>query len=238
VKTFKHLYPQIHAFENLETAFRKARRGKRHKPSVASFEINLGEELLALQEELETETYQPGPYTHFHLYDGKPRRISAAPFRDRVVHHALCNLIEPIWEARFIHDSYACRKGKGAHAAVERYQGWARRYTYALKMDVEKYFPSIDRDILKEKLRQRVKDRNVLSLLDRIIDTGPLTRGAAPFFPGDDLFALDRPTGIPIGNLTSQLFSNVYLGELDRFVKQELRWKPYLRYMDDILLFG
>ena len=125
MKTYKNLYPQIYAFENLEQAFRKARRGKRHKPNVAAFEFNLDLELLQLQDELQAETYRPGGYRHFTIYDGKPRRISAAPFRDRVVHHALCNVTEPIWDeapdrARFIRDSYACRVGKGTHAALDR----------------------------------------------------------------------------------------------------------------------
>ena len=118
MKTYKHLYPRLCEFENLYTAFLRARKGKRSRPDVAAFEDNLEAELPQLQAELLDESYQPGPYRHFTIYEGKPRRISAAPFRDRVVHHALCGIVEPIWEARFIHDSYACRRGKGHAQAL------------------------------------------------------------------------------------------------------------------------
>ena len=145
MKTFKNLYPRICAFENLELAFRKARRGKRRRANVAAFEGNLDLELLSLQDELLSGTYRPGGYRHFTLYEGKPRRISAAPFRDRVAHHALCNVIEPIWEARFIHDSYACRAGKGTHAALDRCTYFARRHPYVLQADIVQFFPLVDR---------------------------------------------------------------------------------------------
>ena len=131
------------------------------------------------------------------------------------------NLIEPPLDRTFIHDSYACRRGKGVHAAVDRYQGWARRNAYALKMDVARYFPSIDHEILKEKLRRRIKDARVLALLDRIIDTSPPVEEPPVYFPGDDLLTpLERRRGIPIGNLTSQFLANLYLDDLDHYVKQ------------------
>ncbi len=128
MKTYRNLYPRVWAFENVYAAYRAARKGKRKKPSVAAFEFNQEEELLRLQEELQTKTYQPGPYVSFYIHDPKKRLISAAPFRDRVVHHALCRVIEPIFEARFIHDSYANRVGKGTHRALDRCQQFARRY--------------------------------------------------------------------------------------------------------------
>jgi RNA-directed DNA polymerase len=140
MKTYKELYPGIYAFENLYLAFRKARRGKRSRPDVATFEFDLELELPRLQEELATERFRPGPYRHFTLYERKPRRISAAPFRDRVVHHALVRVIEPIWEARFIFDSYACRTSKGTHAALDRCTHFARRYPFVLQGDMVQFF--------------------------------------------------------------------------------------------------
>ena len=131
MKTHKHLYLQITSFDNLYLAFKAARKGKRARPDIAEFEFNLEENLLKLQEELQEETYTPGKYHNFPIHDPKPRLISAAPFRDRVVHHALCRVIEPLFDRRFIYDTYACRKGKGTHAAIDRARhaaipaGWA-----------------------------------------------------------------------------------------------------------------
>lgn len=168
-------------------ACRKARRGKGRSPGVAWFALDLEKELLEFQRELRDGTYWPGAYRLFQIYERKPRTIAAAPFRDRVVHHAVMNRIEPPLDRTFIHDSYACRRGKGVHAAVDRYQVWSRRNAYALKMDVAKYFPSIDHEILKEKLRRRIKDARVLALLDRIIDTSPPVNEPPVYFPVDDL---------------------------------------------------
>jgi RNA-directed DNA polymerase len=152
MKTYKHLYPQVYDFENLYAAYRAARRGKRAQEAVADFELNAGENLLTLQEELATKTYTPGPYHSFYVHDPKRRLISAAPFRDRVAHHALCRVLEPIWEARFIADSYANRKGKGTHRALDRCQEFARRYPFVLQCDVRQFFPSIDHAILQVQL--------------------------------------------------------------------------------------
>ncbi|MDH5739385.1 MAG: reverse transcriptase domain-containing protein [Nitrospira sp.] len=159
------------SFTNLVRAYRKARRGKRGKRGVAEFGLNLERELLALQRSLREGTYQPGEYRLFTIYERKPRVIAAAPFRDRVVHHVVMQMIEPVLDRTVISDSYACRTGKGVHAAVDRYQAWAQTYRYVLKMDIQQYFPSIDHDLLKEKLRQRIKDARVVDLLDRIIDS-------------------------------------------------------------------
>lgn len=241
MKTFKHLYPRICAFENLELAFRKARRGKRGRPDVAAFEVDMDLELLALQEELVAGAYRPGRYRHFTIYEGKPRRISAAPFRDRVVHHALCNVIEPIWEARFIHDSYACRAGKGTHAALDRCTRFARRYPYVLQADIVQFFPSVDHTVLRELLARYIADAATMTLIDRIIASGAGIHAAGyemQWFPGDDLLAATRPRGLPIGNQTSQFWANVYLNELDQFVKTTLHCPAYVRYCDDLLLFA
>lgn len=204
-KTFKRLYPQVYDVDNLYLAHRKARRGgKRKRPMVAEFEHNLGENLLKLQDELATETYRPRPYHTFTVIERKERTISAAHYRDRVVHHALMNVVQPIFEARFIHDSYACREGKGTHRAIDRAQDFARRHPYALQCDVREFFPSIDHAVLRSQLARRVACAPTLRLIDRILASGAgilVDRYTPVLFPGDDLLALSRPRGLPIGNL-------------------------------------
>jgi RNA-directed DNA polymerase len=239
VKRIGELWAQVVSFGNLLRAYRKARRGKARGAGVAEFGLDLERELLHLQADLASGDYRPGAYRLFTLYERKPRTIAAAPFRDRVVHHALMNLIEPPLDRTFIHDSYACRKGKGAHAAVDRYQRWARRYRYALKMDIARYFPSIDHGLLKQKLRRRIKDEKVLALLDLLIATSPQLAGPVGYFPGDDLLTpIERRTGMPIGNLTSQFFANLYLDDLDHWLKERLGVAAYLRYVDDMAVLG
>lgn len=236
-----HLFAQICSFENLFQAYRKARKGKRSKDQVAAFEYNQEEELLQLQDELLAGTWKPGAYHSFYIHDPKRRLISAAPFRDRVVHHALCRVIEPIWERRFIFDSYANRKNKGTHRAILRCNYFARQYPYVLQCDLEQFFPSIDHAILCARLAKIHPELEVMSLVDRILKSGEgvLTKEyQMHWFPGDDLFAGLRPRGLPIGNLTSQFWANVYLNSFDHFIKRELRCEAYLRYVDDFLLFG
>jgi retron-type reverse transcriptase len=239
LKTFKNLYGKVVAFENLHAAYQAAARGKSGRLDCAAFAYNREGKLLALRRELLDGTYRHGPYREFEVEDPKRRQVKAALFRDRVVHHALCRVIEPIFEARFIADTFACRKGRGTRAALERCRELARRFSkgYVLKADISKFFYSVDHQILLELLRRKIADRRVLSLIREILGSSQDARFRA-YFPGDDLFALERPTGIPIGNLTSQLFSNIYLAELDRHVKQDLRFKPYARYMDDFLFFA
>jgi retron-type reverse transcriptase len=172
------------------------------------------------------------------VHEKKPRFISAAPFRDRVVHHALCQVIEPIFERGFLYDSYACRKGKGTHAAVERASFYARRFQYVLKCDVEKYFPSIDHAVLLDLITERIWDDGALWLIRTILEGSNPQPDALRYFPGDDLFApFERRRGIPIGNQTSQFFANVYLDKLDHYVKEDLRAPGYVRYVDDLLVF-
>ncbi len=241
MKTYKHLYSQIAAFENLRQAFRIAARGKRKRGDVAAFEYHLEPNLLSLQADLHAETYLPGTYFNFRITDPKPRLISAAPFRDRVVHHALCRVIEPLWERRFIYDSYACRVGKGTHAALDRCQRYARCHAYVLKCDIEHFFPSIDHALLYRQFDALIADPPTLRLCQKILDSGAgvhSTSAGPIYFPGDDLFAALRPRGLPIGNLTSQFWANVYLNPLDQFVKRELKCRAYLRYVDDFLLFA
>jgi retron-type reverse transcriptase len=238
MKRLDGLWPQVVAFDNLWRAWRKARRGKSRSHQAVRFELDLEHNLLTLQGELQSGAYRPGRYRLFVIYDRKPRFIAAAPFRDRVVHHAVMNLIEPPLDRRFIFDSYACRQGKGTHRAVARYQSWARRYTYALKLDVQRYFPSIDHAILKAKLRRHIGDEQVLQLLDLIItNSAGINVNEPVYFPGDDLLTpLERLRGIPIGNLTSQFFANLYLNDLDHWIKEILRASAYLRYVDDMVL--
>lgn len=240
MKTYRHLFPQLTALETLYTAFRKARRGKRHRPEVAEFEYDLEDNLLRLQEDLAASTYRPGSYHHFYVRERKLRLISAAPFRDRVVHHALCAVTDPIWEARFIHDTYACRPGKGTHRAVDRAQHFARGRRYVLQGDVHQFFPAIDLAILRHMLARRIADPDVLWLIDLILNGGAGVLApmyTMEWFPGDDLLAACRPRGLPVGNLTSQTWANLYLDSLDQFVKRELKCQAYLRYCDDFLLF-
>ncbi len=239
MKRLGNLWPRVVAFDNLLLAYRKARCGKTRRLEVARFSLNLETELLDLRRTLKNGTYRPGAYRQFTIYERKPRLIAAAPFRDRVVHHAVMNIIEPPLDRRFIYDSYACRKHKGVHAAVARYQGWARRYSYALKVDVARYFPSIDHDVLKTMLRRRIRDKQIIQLLDILIDTSPNNPAPVEYFPGDDLFTpLTRRTGIPIGNLTSQFFANLYLDDFDHYMKQRLGLRAYLRYVDDGIVLG
>ena len=241
MKTFKNLYPQVYGIENLYTAYRDARRGKRDKVQVFEFEFDAGSELNRLHDELRTQTYVPGAYTNFRLHDRKRRLISAAPFRDRVVHHALCNIIEPIFERTFIFDSYANRRGKGTHAALDRAQQFARKYRHVLQSDIVQFFPSIDHAVLRDLLAHPIADERTLWLIDQIIASGAdvhIAQYVMQWFPGDDLFSRTRPRGLPIGNLTSQFWANVYLNELDQFVKRELKCAAYVRYVDDFLLFA
>ncbi len=241
MKTYRNLYPQVCAWDNLYLAYRKARKGKRGKPPAATFEYDLEANLFQLQQELVTKTYTPGAYHSFYIHEPKRRLISAAPFRDRVVHHALCNVIEPIFERSFIHDSYANRVGKGTHRALDRAQQFARRFRYVLQCDLRQFFPSIDHAILRDILARKIADEDVLWLIDRILESGVGVLSEQydmQWFPGDDLLAVNRPRGLPIGNLTSQFWANCYLNPLDHFVKRELRCKGYVRYVDDLLLFA
>jgi hypothetical protein len=224
MKRYGYLFEQIITFDNLVLAAHKTFGGQKSKAVVARMYFHLETEVLRLQEELSAGTYQPRPYRVFEVREPKPRQICAADVRDRVVQHAICNVLGPIFERGMIRDTYACRKDKGSHAAIRRAQELTRRFEYFLQCDVRKYFASVDHVVLKTLLRRKLKDPQVLALLDQII-AHPLPDSAAG-------------KGIPIGNLTSQYFANLYLGELDHFIKERLRVKGYVRYMDDFLIFG
>ena len=232
------LFPGIASFPALEAAARRAARGKRRKPGAAAFLACLEREVLRLERELLAGEWQPGRYVEIAIRDPKPRTVSAAPFRDRVVHHALCAAIEPHFERSFIHDSYANRRGKGTHRAVARYERFRNRFAAVLRGDIFRYFPAMDHAILKSRVRRRIRCERTLRLTDAIIDGSNPQEPVYRYYPGDDLFTpFERRRGLPIGNLTSQLFANVYLDGLDHFVKEVLRAKGYLRYVDDFALF-
>ncbi|MBL3599771.1 MAG: RNA-dependent DNA polymerase [gamma proteobacterium endosymbiont of Lamellibrachia anaximandri] len=239
--SYSTLFTQICDWENLLLAYRKASRGKRGHPNVAQFDFRQADELLKLRESLLAGSYRPGSYVNFHIHEPKRRKISAAPFRDRVVHHALCNLLEPRFERHFIPDSYANRVDKGTHRAVDRLQGFSQRFRYILRADIVKHFPSIDHTVLKEILHRQIEEDDVMVLVRTIIDSGAGVLDdeyEMQWFPQDDLLATCRPRGLPIGNLTSQFWSNCYLDPFDHFVKRELGCQAYLRYVDDFALFS
>lgn len=239
------LHERICSWNNLHLAWRKAARGKRGREAAARFEYHLEDNLVWLQQELRERTYRHGEYHTFTIHDPKRRLICAAPFRDRVVHHALCNVIEPIFERRFIYDSYANRVGKGTHRALDRCQHFARRFRYVLQCDIREFFPSIDHAILTRIVGRTIDDSDVMWLAGRILVSGVgVLREAYKmvWFSGDDLLAVNRPRGLPIGNLTSQFWANCFLDPFDHFIKRELRCRgrspAYLRYVDDFLLFA
>lgn len=239
MKRYGNLWPDIIDFSNLLDAARKAQRGKRFRSNVLAFNYDLERNLLTLKTQLETKTYRPGCYRTFEIVEPKRRMISAAPYRDRVVHHALCNVIVPILESTFIHDSYANCWGFGSHQALRRFTDFARSSRYVLQCDIQKYFPSIDHEILKSLLRRKLKCNDTLWLIDTLIDGSNEQFPSVEHLPQDDLLApLARRRGLPIGNLTSQFFANVYLNGFDHFVKETLKASKYLRYVDDFALFS
>jgi len=219
MKRIGNLYEKVISFENLYKAFTKAKRGTKTLES-ATFFYNLEDELVNLHEELLTKVYKPVKYKYFKIYEPKEREISVAAFRDRVVHHAIINILEPIYENIFIHDSYATRKEKGTHRAIKRAQEFLGKNKWYLKADIKKYFESINPDILMQILQTKIKDRDLLWLIETIIRNSDKEK-----------------SGLPIGNLTSQFFANVYLDKFDHYIKNKLKIKYYIRYMDDFVLF-
>ena len=220
-------YLQVCSYENLFLAYEKARKGKTKKPYVLEFEKNLKQNLLQLRADLLFRSYRPEPLTTFIIKDPKTRKISKSAFRDRIVHHALYNVIEPLFERQFIYDSYANRIGKGTLKAIKRFEVFARkvshnhqRPTYVLKADIRHYFDTVDHEMVINLIRRRCSDNDILLLIQKILKNYKTTEGK----------------GMPLGNLTSQFLANVYLHELDFFVKYTLRVKYYIRYVDDFVL--
>lgn len=219
MKRAKSLFNQIISYDNVRLAWLKARRHKTSKNVVKNFSKNVNKNLLIVQKNLKSKPAILSSYSQFTIYEPKERLISVVPFIDRVMHHAIMNVLEPVFEKQFIYHTYACRKGKGSHKAIKYAFSKAKNCEFFLKLDVKKYFDNIDHQILKQKLVRIIKDKECLDLLFDIIDS----------------FSTEK--GLPIGNLTSQFFANLYLSELDHFVLEKLKPSGYCRYMDDFLLF-
>jgi retron-type reverse transcriptase len=249
------LFDKIISIENLFVAWKEFRSGKRHKSDVRIFERNLEENLFSLRESLITGTYQHGIYSSFYINDPKARSIQKAEVVDRVLHHAIYRILYPLFDKSFISDSYSCRLDKGTHNAVNRLEYFARKvsqnYTcpcFALKCDVKKFFASVNHRLLKNIIRKKIEDEDVIWLLNEIISSFPLDSPAGPNRERERERERERSClrqeslfsrkGIPIGNLTSQLFANIYLNELDVFIKHNLRAKYYVRYCDDFVILS
>lgn len=219
------LFERITAWDNLVAAYREARKGKRRSPEVAAFDVDAFANLVNIHEHLLRGTWQPGQARRFWVRDPKWREIAAPPFPDRIVHHAIVRIIEPLFERRFIHDSYACRRGKGTHAAVRRTQSFLRGAVrtwpqpYIVKVDVKSYFASIDHDVLMERISRVIRDQATLHLLRTI-------------FAG---YGFEGGVGLPVGALTSQLAANIMLDAVDHAIKDDLGVRRYVRYMDDMV---
>ena len=220
-------YREVYSFPSLLAAFRRARRAKRGKGGEPEFYLHLEENLLRLSEQLRDRTFRPDPYRYFPLRTPKHRVVSEASFRDRIVHHSLVGALEPVFERRFVSMSYACRKDKGLHLALSDAQAATRRFPFFLKLDFEKYFDSIRHDILGELLRCQVSDDGILWLCDVLMREARV--------PGVEQ---GERRGLPIGNLSSQFWANVYLDPLDHFALALPGVGASLRYMDDLLLLG
>lgn len=221
-KRIGNLYKKTFTIENLYEAYLIARKGKRKKPHTYDFELNLGQNLYDLNGELMLDIYQPKPYRQFEVYEPKKRIINAPHFRDLVVQHAIYKEIYEIFDKSFIDHAYACRKGKGTHKASEYTQKEMRKYSgelYYLKLDIKKYFYSIDRNILRTLFEKKIKDKRFVNLMY-------------------EFTKMDGDVGIPIGNLLSQIYASIYMNETDQFVKRVLKVKSYVRYVDDFVLIG
>jgi retron-type reverse transcriptase len=210
MKRQNRLFERIADYQNIRLAFLKTLRGKRSSAQAILFCGNADGNLETIRRRLNREPITWGGYTSFTITDPKERVISSAPFEDRIIHHAVMNILEPVFEGQMIYHTYACRKNKGTHAAVRYAFSRCKSSPWFLKLDMRKYFDSIDHGVLKKQLARLIKDRGVLKLLDGIIDSYEKTPGA----------------GLPIGNLTSQFFANLYLSSLDHFILEILNRRP------------
>jgi len=229
MQLYRDLWSELCSYENLELAYKKARKHKTTKDYVIEFEKNLTDNLLLLRSELLLHCYKPKPLVNFIIRDPKTRKISKSDFRDRVIHHAVCNIIEPIFDKCFIYYSYANRLGKGSLKAIERFDCFKRKVSrnntrkcFVLKADIRKYFDNIDHSILIKIIKKGLEDKKIIWLITRIL--------------ANSCHNDKRAKGMPLGNLTSQFFANVYLNELDQFVKHKLKAKHYIRYVDDFVI--
>jgi len=240
MKTYRNLYKKLYSFQNLHEAYQNAVKRKTSSKEVQEFQKHWRFHLCNLLRELKTKTYFPKPLQKFVLRDPKTRVICVSAFRDRVVHHALVNILQPIFEPRFIYDSYASRRGKGMLKALQRFDEFKKKVSkngklipnarntnevcgFVLKADIKHYFETVDKELLVQILKRYVKDETVLWLTRIILD---------------NYSSEVHGKGMPLGNWTSQFFANVYLNELDQFVKHELKIKYYIRYVDDFVIFS
>lgn len=246
ITVLRDIYPVITTFEWLEESYRKARKQKRYRPEVLEFSNNLDENLLAIRDDMLDMTFVFGPYRRHWVYIPKKRIVMALPFRSRIVQWAIYLALNPFYDKLMIEDSYACRVGKGSLAAILRLQYWLRYIQnkpgnwYCLKLDISKYFYRVDHEILLDILGKRVKDERLMRLLDMIINCDGERFGLPRFMSPDDAEDYDwlEDVGMPIGNLTSQLFANIYLNELDHYCKHTLHIRLYIRYMDDVVILA
>lgn len=222
MKRAGNLIEKIADIDNLFDAYYKARRGKQHKYAVKQFARYIEDNLPALRRQILSGNIEVGAYHRFKIYDPKERVICAAPFSERVLHHAIMNVCKPVFERHLIYDTYATREGKGIYQAIAKARRGMLKHNYVAKLDVRKYFDSISHRLLKVRLQRLFKDKKLLAIFDKIIDS----------------YSVEPTRGIPIGNLTSQYFANYYLSATDHYIKETLQVPVYVRYMDDMLLFA
>ncbi len=222
-------YEDLISLENIFQAWNEFVKGKRKKKDVQEFNFRLENNLFELYKRLKNKTYRHGGYQDFYVQDPKRRHIHKAKVEDRIIHHLLYKYLYGIFDKTFIYDSYSCRIGKGTHRAVRRLEKFTRKvsrnYTrscWALKLDIKKFFASVDHKILLGLLEEKIRDKNILRLLEHVITS----------------YSRKENKGIPLGNLTSQIFANIYLNELDQFIKHKLKIKSYLRYADDFIVLN
>lgn len=245
-QTLQNIFPEMTSFPWLERAYRNARKQKRYRDEILAFSNDLDANLLAIQEQMRAGTFHFGPYRRHWVYIPKKRLVMALPFNSRIVQWSVYQALNPFFDRIMIEDSYACRVGKGSLGAAQRLQYWLKiaegkpQQWYALKLDISKYFYRVDHAVLLEILGERIKDPQLLDLLRNIIDCDGERFGLPRFMGPDDAEEADwlDSIGMPIGNLTSQLFANIYLNELDQFCKHTLHIRRYVRYMDDIIILA
>lgn len=242
--TLDDIYDEICSYEGLYQSHLEARKGKRYRDDVLVFTDRLEENLIELQNELIWQTYKVGKYRQFYVREPKLRLVMALQYRDRIVQWAIYRQLYPFYDKMFIEDSYACRRGKGSHKAADKLQYWLRQVSrkpgkwYYLKLDISKYFYRVDHLVLLEILSRRIKDPRLFQLLREIINSEDTRFGLPAGVSPDECPEEDwlSDVGMPIGNLTSQLFANIYLNELDQLCKHELHLHYYIRYMDDVII--
>lgn len=243
-KQIKNIYTELCSYENLNRAYLNARKNKRFRDEVLHFSFNIEEHLMEIGEELTNHTYTVGGYKEFFVHEPKKRLVMALPFKDRVIQWAIYQLVNPIFDKGYIFDSYGCREHKGTLKAVQRLYYWLKIVGkkevkhYFLKLDMSKYFYRIDHQVLINLLRTKIADKELLWLLETIINYDEVAFGLKLNGNVDDPADRLKGKGMPIGNLTSQMFANLYLNELDQYCKRKLGIKYYVRYMDDVIILA